>query len=56
MPYAKNKDTDEPAHPRSLISAFLVRCLDSTVSILDLSNMSCLWLASEAEQAGLSIN
>ena len=27
MPYA-NKDVDQPAHPRSLISAFVVRWLD----------------------------
>ena len=24
-----NKGADQPAHPRSLISAFVVRCLDS---------------------------
>ena len=29
MPYANNKDTDQPAHLHSLISAFVVRCLDS---------------------------
>ena len=29
MPYANNKGTDQPAHPHSLISAFVVRCLDS---------------------------
>ena len=29
MPYANNKDADQPAHPRSLISVFVVRCLDS---------------------------
>ena len=28
MPYANNKGADQPAHPRSLISAFVVRCLD----------------------------
>ena len=27
--YVNNKDTDQPVHPRSLISAFVVRCLDS---------------------------
>ena len=26
MPYANNKGADQPAHPRSLISAFVVRC------------------------------
>ena len=30
MPYANNKDADQPAHPHSLISVFVVRCIDST--------------------------
>ena len=29
MPYANNKDADQPAHSRSLISVFVIRCLDS---------------------------
>ena len=29
LPYANNKGADQPAHSRSLISAFAVRCLDS---------------------------
>ena len=29
MSYANNKGADQAAHPRSLISAFVVRCLDS---------------------------
>ena len=28
MSYANNKGADQPAHPRSLIGAFVVRCLD----------------------------
>ena len=32
MSYANNKGTDQPAHLRSLISAFIVRCLDNTSS------------------------
>ena len=28
LPYANNKGADQPAHPRSLIGAFVVRCLD----------------------------
>ena len=31
--YANNKGADQPAHPRSLISASVVRCLDSIISI-----------------------
>ena len=34
MPYANNKGADQPAHPRSLISAFVVRCLVSINCII----------------------
>ena len=40
--YANNKDADQPAHPRSLISTFVVRCLDSTIPILAKSEISRL--------------
>ena len=33
MSYANNKGADQPAHPRSLISAFVVRCLDTIISL-----------------------
>ena len=33
MSYANNKDADQPAHPRSLISVFVIRCLDSMIPI-----------------------
>ena len=29
MPYANNKGADQPVHPRSLISTFIICCLDS---------------------------
>ena len=29
LSYVNNKGADQPAHPRSLISAFVFRCLDS---------------------------
>ena len=32
--FANNKGADQPAHPRSLISTFVVRCLDSMICIL----------------------
>ena len=32
MLYAKNKSADQPAHPRILISTFVVPCLDSITS------------------------
>ena len=34
MLFATNKATDQPAHPHSLISAFVVGCLDSMISKL----------------------
>ena len=34
LPYANNKGADQPAHPRSLISAFVVHCLDSIIPLL----------------------
>ena len=35
MPYANNKGADQPAHPRSLISAFVVRYVDSIMPLQD---------------------
>ena len=39
-PYANNKGADQPAHPRSLISTFVVRCLDNMICMLALSKVS----------------
>ena len=61
MPYANNKGADQPArrdqpaHPRSLISTFVVRCLDSAICVLAISKVSLFQLASVAEQAGLNL-
>ena len=55
MPYANNKGADQPAHLRSLISTFVVRCLDNIISLVSIFAISCLWLASVAEQTGLSL-
>ena len=46
---------DQPAHPRSLISTFVVRCLDSIMPLVSISEISSLYLASVAAQAGLSL-
>ena len=40
--YANNKGADQPAHPRCLISAFVVRCLDSIISLDSLAEISRL--------------
>ena len=55
MPYANNKGADQPAHLHSLISAFVVRCLDGIIPLVSISKISSLYLASVAEQAGLSL-
>ena len=51
MPYANNKGADQtaqidqPAHPRSLISAFVVRCFGSIISQDSIAEISkLLWL------------
>ena len=44
MPCVNNKGADQPAHLRRLISTFVVRCLDSIIS-----------LVSMAAQAGLGL-
>ena len=49
MSYAHNKD------PRSLISAFVVRCLDSIISLDSIAEISRLWLTSLTAQAGLCL-
>ena len=50
MLYANNKGTDQPAHPCSLISTFVVRCLDSIIPLVSICEISSLYLASVAAQ------
>ena len=45
--------TDQLAHLRSLISTFVVCCLDSIISLVSVSELSSLYLASVAAQASL---
>ena len=54
LPYANNKGADQPAHPHSLISAFVIRCLDSIILPVSISEMSGLQLVSIVEQVGSS--
>ena len=42
MSYTNNKGADQPAHPRSVISAFVVRCLDSITSLDSIAEISRL--------------
>ena len=55
MPYANNKGADQPAHPHSLISAFVFRCLDSIIPLLAIAEISSPLIVSVAEQTGLSL-
>ena len=40
--YASNKSADKPAHPRSLISVFVIHVLESTICKLVISKISIL--------------
>ena len=55
MSYANNKGADQSAHPRNLISAFVVRCLDSIISLDSIAEISSLYLASVAAQASVCL-
>ena len=55
MPYSNNKGADQPAYLHSLISAFVVRFLDSKIPLVSISEIASLNLASVAVQAGLSL-
>ena len=51
---ANNTGADQPVHPRSLISAFVIRFLESITSRLATSEISLFLLVSVAEETGLS--
>ena len=53
--YANNKGADQPAHSRRLISAFVIRCLDSIISLDSIGEISRPQLASVASQTGLCL-
>ena len=55
MSYANNKGADQPAHPCSLISAFVVRCVDSIISLDSIAEISRLQLATLAAQVGVCL-
>ena len=46
MSYANNKGADQPPHLRSLISPFVVCCLDSIVYLDSIAEISRFYLAS----------
>ena len=53
--FANNTGADQPAHPRRLISAFVIRLSRSIISRLATSEISIFWLISEAEETGLKL-
>ena len=52
--FVNNKGADKPGHPPSLISAFVVRLLESIISNLATSEFS-ISIFSVAEETGLSL-
>ena len=56
MPYANNKGADQPVHPRSLISTFVIRYLDSIIPIVAIVDIPRPLLDCVAVQAGLSLS
>ena len=51
----EHEGADQPAHSHSLISAFVVHCLDRIISLNSVAEISSLYLASVAAQAGLCL-
>ena len=51
---ANNKGAEQPAHPPSLIRAFVIHFLERIISRLPTSEISIFYLVSTAEQAGLN--
>ena len=52
---ANNTGADQPAHPRSLISAYVIRFLESIICILSTGEISFFQLVSVAEETGLKL-
>ena len=55
MPYANNNDTNQPAHPHSLIIIFVIRFIDSIIPIDVTCKISRPYLDYIAEQTCLSL-
>ena len=55
MQYANIKGADQPAHPLSLISTFVVAYLDNMTPLVSIFETAGLYLASAAAQAGLCL-
>ena len=53
--FANNTGADQPAHPRSLISAFVIRLMKSIICKLAIGEISFFQLVSVAEETGLKL-
>ena len=53
--FANNKGADQPAHSRSLISAFVIRFLESIIYRLATNKISVFYLVSVDDETGLSL-
>ena len=53
--FAINTGADQPAHPRSLISAFVIRFLDSFICKHATGEISIFYIVSVAEETGLNL-
>ena len=53
--FANNTGADQPAHPRSLISAFVIRFLERIICYLTRGEISIFYLVSVAEETGLKL-
>ena len=53
--FANNTGADQPAHPRSLISACVIRFLESIISRLATSEISNFYIVCVAEETGSSL-
>ena len=53
--FANNKGADQPAHPRSLISTFVFRVLESILFKRATSEISTFYLVSVTEENGLNL-
>ena len=44
LSYGNNKGTDQPAYPCRLISDFVIRCLESIITLFDIHKFSRFYL------------
>ena len=51
----KNTGADQPAHPRSPVSAFVIRFLESIISKLATGGILIFFLVSVAKETGLKL-